>query len=61
MIHHNKESDPEDSPIHRIADQIRRWTKRNKRIVHDQMIRGAAYSLGNGAVGIIIVWFQTHR
>ncbi|MFB8182655.1 hypothetical protein ACFC8N_43030 [Streptomyces sp. NPDC055966] len=61
MKHHNKESEPEDSPVHRIADQIHRWTKRNMRKVNDEMIRGAASRLGSGAVSLVIIWFQTRH
>lgn len=59
--HDNKDDDSADSPLRRIANEISRWMKRNGRTVQDQMIRGAAYSLGSGAVSVVLIWFQVRH
>ena len=61
MDHDNKEPDGSDSPVHRILVKIRNWMTRNGRTVHDQMIRGASYGIGSGAVSLLVVWVQTRR
>ncbi|MGW1619122.1 hypothetical protein [Streptomyces sp. NPDC002172] len=60
MKQDNKEPDPSDSLVRRIGVQIQRWLTINRRTVHDQMLSGAAYSLGSGAVSLIVIWFE-HR
>ena len=61
MKHLNKEPDGSDSPVHRIRVKIRGWMTRNGRTVHDQIVRGASYGIGSGAVSLLVVWFQTRR
>ncbi|GAX57349.1 hypothetical protein SO3561_08919 [Streptomyces olivochromogenes] len=61
MKHLNKDPDGSDSSVQRIRVKIRDWMKRNGRAVHDQMIRGASYSLGSGAVSLLIVWFEARH
>lgn len=31
------------------------------RIVYGQVLRGAAYSLGSGAVSLLILWFESRQ
>jgi len=31
------------------------------RIVSDQILRGASYSLGSGAVSLLILWFEARH
>jgi len=56
----NKGPDPADSRRARAVAYLREWRARHGRIVHRQMIRGASYSLGSGAVSLLIMWWQ-HR
>jgi hypothetical protein len=44
-----------------MVRDLRRKMARPGRIVYNQMLRGAAYSLGSGAVSIIILWIQARR
>jgi hypothetical protein len=57
----NKEFPGGDRWWRRIARYLRRWRERHGRIISDQMLRGASYSLGSGAVSLIILWFETHH
>ncbi|MGI3226838.1 hypothetical protein ACRJ4B_26490 [Streptomyces sp. GTA36] len=50
-----------DSWPRRIARYLRQWQQRQGRIVSGQMLRGASYSVGSGAVSLIIIWFETRR
>lgn len=47
--------------IARISSYLRKWPTRHARTVHDQMVSGASYALGSGAVSLIILWFQTRH
>lgn len=38
---------------------LRKWAARHGRIVQDQMIRGASYGVGSGAVSLLVLWIQT--
>ncbi|MEU0945531.1 hypothetical protein ABZ379_22505 [Streptomyces canus] len=39
---------------------VREWTVRRRRIALAQLLRGACYGAGTGAVGLIFVWVE-HR
>lgn len=56
----NKDMGSVDSFPARALRYLREWPARHGRTVHQQMIRGASYSLGSGAVSIVIMWWQ-HR
>lgn len=57
----NKNSWSRDSRVRRMVRDLRRKMARPGRIVYGQMLRGAAYSLGSGAVSIIILWIEARR
>lgn len=57
----NKYSLHRDSRLCRTARYLREWRARHGRTVKNQMIRGASYSVGSGAVSLLILWFQTHH
>ncbi|MFJ4152768.1 hypothetical protein ACIP10_35065 [Streptomyces galbus] len=57
----NKELGSVDSHMPRAVRYLREWPARHGRTVHNQVIRGASYSLGSGAVSLLIVWFETRR
>ncbi|MEU5742090.1 hypothetical protein ABZ784_29365 [Streptomyces tendae] len=44
----------------RAALYLREWPRRHGRTVHDQVIRGASYGVGSGAVSLLIVWQNHH-
>jgi hypothetical protein len=44
-----------------MAGHLRKWQQRQGRIVSGQILRGASYSLGSGAVSLIIIWFETRH
>ncbi|MER5888719.1 hypothetical protein ABT160_33245 [Streptomyces sp. NPDC001941] len=43
-----------------LRASLRQWSRRHGRAVCHQMLRGAAYSAGSGAVSLFVVWFQNH-
>lgn len=45
----------------RMALHLREWPRKYGRTVHRQVIRGASYSLGSGAVSLVIIWLRTRR
>jgi hypothetical protein len=57
----NKDRPPRDRWLRRIWRHLREWTQDRGRIVSDQMLRGASYSLGSGAVSILILWMEARR
>jgi hypothetical protein len=57
----NKEQPPRDRWMSRVLSHLRKWRARNGRTVRDQMLRGASYSLGSGAVSLLIIWFEARR
>lgn len=57
----NKGPGPSDSRRARVLAYLREWPARHGRTVHQQMLRGASYSLGSGAVSVLIVWWQNHH
>lgn len=61
MQHPNKGDGPVDRWMARAVRYLREWLRRHGRTVHNQMIRGASYSLGSGAVSLIILWFETRH
>jgi hypothetical protein len=64
MKQRNKDSlprEPRDSWLRRAARYLREWVARQGRTVPEQMIRGASYSLGSGAVSLLIVWFEARH
>lgn len=52
---------PRDSRLRRIARYLRELFARQGRIVYRQALRGAAYSLGSGAVSLLILWFEARH
>lgn len=61
MRQSNKDQGGVDRWMVRVARYLREWPVRHGRTVHKQMIRGASYSLGSGAVSLIIIWFEARR
>ena len=57
----NKDPWSRDSRVSRMVRDLRRKLARPGRIVYGQMLRGAAYSLGSGAVSLLIVWWQNRN
>jgi hypothetical protein len=57
----NKYSRTKDTRLRRIARDLRGKAARPGRILYGQMLRGAAYSIGSGAVSIIILWIEARR
>jgi hypothetical protein len=57
----NKYPEMKDSRLRRTVRDLRSKVARPGRIVYGQMLRGAAYSLGSGAVSIIILWIEARR
>jgi hypothetical protein len=45
----------------RAVRYLREWPARHGRTVHNQMIRGVSYSLGSGAVSLLVIWFQSRQ
>jgi hypothetical protein len=50
-----------DRWLRRLVTRQRERTSRQGRIIYRQMLRGAAYSLGSGAVNLVLIWVQAHR
>lgn len=61
MEQSNKDSLPRDSWWRRTARYLREWAARQGRIVPEQMLRGASYGVGSGAVSLLVVWFETRH
>lgn len=61
MIELNKEYPHGDRRLQRMVRHLREWKRRQGRIVSDQLLRGAAYSLGSGAVSLLILWFEARH
>jgi hypothetical protein len=57
----NKDRPSRDRWLRRIGRHLREWQQRRGRIVSDQVLRGASYSLGSGAVSLIVLWFESRR
>lgn len=57
----NKDMGSVDRWRARTTRYLREWPRRHGRTVHDQVIRGASYGVGSGAVSLLIVWFQTRH
>lgn len=57
----NKEPGRVDRWMVRAVRYLREWRRRHGRTVHNQMIRGASYTVGSGAVSLIIVWWQNRH
>lgn len=55
----NKEPGGVDRWLARAVRYLLEWPRRHGRTVHNQMIRGASYTLGSGAVSLIIMWWQS--
>ncbi|MGW7131330.1 hypothetical protein ACWGIA_23755 [Streptomyces bobili] len=47
--------------IDHVRGYLRKWPTRHSRRVHDQMISGASYAVGSGAVSVIILWIQSRH
>jgi hypothetical protein len=45
----------------RVGHYLREWPRRHGRTVHEQVIRGASYGVGSGAVSLLVVWWQNHH
>lgn len=61
MQQRNKDDGPADRWMARAIRYLRQWPRRHGRTVHEQMIRGASYSLGSGAVSLLVIWFETRH
>lgn len=61
MRQRNNYFPPRDSRLRRIVRHLREWRARHGRTVRDQMIRGAAYGVGSGAVSLLVLWVQTRH
>ncbi len=57
----NKYSLSRDSRLHRMLRDLRERFARPGRIVYGQVMRGAAYGVGSGAVSLLIMWWQNHH
>lgn len=57
----NKDRPPRDRWLRRMRRYLREWSARQGRIVSGQILRGASYSLGSGAVSILILWMEARR
>lgn len=57
----NKEPGGVDRWMARAVHYLREWPRRHGRTVHNQMIRGASYGVGSGAVSLIIMWWQSRH
>ncbi|MFH9590123.1 hypothetical protein ACH4LS_36910 [Streptomyces luteogriseus] len=47
--------------MRRVARDLRERFARPGRIVYGQLLRGAAFSVGSGAVSLIIMWWQSRH
>ncbi|MEU5314366.1 hypothetical protein [Streptomyces sp. NPDC021562] len=61
MDERNKYSLDRERGLLRMARSLRQKLPRQGRIVYRQVMRGAAYSLGSGAVSLVIVWFEARH
>jgi hypothetical protein len=61
MKQSNKDSLSRDTRLRRTARHLREWPARHGRTVRDQMIRGASYGVGSGAVSLLVVWFEARH
>ncbi|MFE1949941.1 hypothetical protein ACFW9D_05665 [Streptomyces sp. NPDC059524] len=52
----NKEGPEPGGGLARLRHHLRRWQARS---LHEQVLRGAAYSVGSGAVSLILVWVES--
>lgn len=57
----NKDSLPREPRRRRVARYLREWAQRQGRIISGQMLRGASYSLGSGAVSLLLLWFEARH
>ncbi len=57
----SKHSANGDRWMGRLARYLREWPNRRGRLVRDQVIRGASYGVGSGAVSLLVIWFQTRH
>lgn len=60
-MHSNKERPPQDSLIRRVVRYLMEWPHRRGRMVRHQIIRGASYGVGSGAVSLLVIWYETRR
>lgn len=44
----------------RIMRRLFRWVLSQRQTAADQMLRGACYGVGTGAISILAVWAQRH-
>jgi hypothetical protein len=47
--------------IHRLRAWATKKAARHGRTVKHQMIRGASYGVGSGAVSLLIFWWENHH
>ncbi|TJZ44613.1 hypothetical protein FCH28_30310 [Streptomyces piniterrae] len=40
--------------------RIGRWLKRRRSVVANGILRGAAYGIGAGGIGLIVWWIENH-
>jgi hypothetical protein len=55
----NKKSPP--NALSSAFRTLAKWAAHHRRTVPDQMIRGASYGLGSGAVSLLVVWFEARH
>ncbi|MEU9998161.1 hypothetical protein [Streptomyces sp. NPDC050848] len=53
------DSGPVDNQVTRMVRNLRKRLHLRGHRVHHHFIRGASYSLGSGAVSLIILWTQS--
>jgi hypothetical protein len=57
----NKNSPSGDSRLRRVVRHLRERIAEPGRTVSTQMLKGASYSLGSGAVSLLILWMEARR
>jgi hypothetical protein len=57
----NKDSLSREPRRRRVARYLRERFAGQGRIVSDQILRGASYRLGSGAVSLLIIWFEARH
>lgn len=61
MSESSKSSLDREDRLHRMVFHLRERLPQQGRIVYGQVLRGAAYSLGSGAVSLLILWFESRQ
>ncbi|MGW7410836.1 hypothetical protein ACWGI9_45570 [Streptomyces sp. NPDC054833] len=61
MKERNKDPLPGDSRLRRVVRHLPERVTRPGRIVYQQALRGASYSLGSCAVTVAVFWLQNRH